>query len=213
LASRKIGKGSEQFAMHAGGQELPMHDPRQDPGFALAYVAEPAPGRHTTQSETYYQLMNISKKFRDLKPYPLLSLKSRRYHYDGRGVEHAATSKYMQALSSAGLCMFGALTGNISLEEQIAAATGWEFSADDWMTAGHRVQTVRQLFNVREEVEPGSLRLPGRVLEAQEAGPFKKAFLDVEAMKKGYYRALDWDEETGVPTAACLQSLGIEAAG
>lgn len=210
VASQKIGKGSEKFAMHAGGQELPMHDPRQDPGWALAYVAEPAPGRHTAQSETYYQLMRISKKFRDLKPYPLLSLKSRRYRYDGRGVEHAATSKYVQALSSAGLCVFGALTGEVPLEEQIAAATGWELSADDWMTVGHRIQTVRQLFNAREEIKPSSLTLPERVLEAQEAGPFKKAFLDVEAMKKGFYRALQWDEETGVPTAECLQSLGIE---
>jgi len=31
-ASQKIGKGSEQFAMHLGGQELPMHDPRNTPG-------------------------------------------------------------------------------------------------------------------------------------------------------------------------------------
>ena len=127
-----------------------------------------------------------------------------------RGVEHAATSKYMQALSSAGLCMFGSLTGEVPLEGQIAAATGWEVTADDWMTAGHRIQTARQLFNAREDVRPSSITLPERAIEKQEKGPFKKALLDVEAMKKGFYRALEWDEETGVPTDACLQSLGIE---
>ncbi len=212
VAAQKIGNGSEKLAMHAGGQELPMHDPRQDPGWALAYVAEPTPGRHTAQSETYYQLMKISGKFRDLKPYPLLSLKSKRYRYDGRGVEHAATSKYMQALSSAGLCMFGVLTGELPLEEYLSAATGWQITADDWMTVGHRVQTVRQLFNAREDVGPSTLQLPERVLETQDAGPFKKAFLDVEAMKKGYYRALDWDEQTGVPNQQCLKALGIQTA-
>ena len=34
-AAERIGKGSEQFAMHAGGQELPMHDSRLDPGMQL----------------------------------------------------------------------------------------------------------------------------------------------------------------------------------
>ena len=45
IAAEKIGKGSEKFAMHAGGQELPMHDSRLDPGFAIAYECEPTPGR------------------------------------------------------------------------------------------------------------------------------------------------------------------------
>ena len=35
-AAEKIGKGADKFAMHAGGQELPMHDSRLDPGFAIA---------------------------------------------------------------------------------------------------------------------------------------------------------------------------------
>ncbi len=31
-AAEKIGKGSEEFAMHCGGEELPFHDPRVFPG-------------------------------------------------------------------------------------------------------------------------------------------------------------------------------------
>lgn len=38
---------SGALAMRAGGQELSMHDGRNDPGFALHYAVEPAPGRHT----------------------------------------------------------------------------------------------------------------------------------------------------------------------
>ena len=49
-AAEKIGRGAEKFAMHAGGQELPMHDPRLDPGFAIAYQCEPTPGRHSISS-------------------------------------------------------------------------------------------------------------------------------------------------------------------
>lgn len=43
-------KGAEAFAMHVGGQELPMHDPRQKGGLPLGvgYEVEPTPGRHTS---------------------------------------------------------------------------------------------------------------------------------------------------------------------
>jgi aldehyde:ferredoxin oxidoreductase len=50
VAAQKIGPPAADFAMHAGGQELPMHDTRYDPGFALAYSLDPTPGRHNTYS-------------------------------------------------------------------------------------------------------------------------------------------------------------------
>ncbi|MDD5095543.1 MAG: aldehyde ferredoxin oxidoreductase family protein [Dehalococcoidia bacterium] len=47
-AAERIGKGSEQFAIHAGGQELGLHDPRLREMWAGAYMCDPAPGRHTS---------------------------------------------------------------------------------------------------------------------------------------------------------------------
>ena len=37
VAAEKIGQGSEMFAVHADGQELPMHDSRLDHGYAISY--------------------------------------------------------------------------------------------------------------------------------------------------------------------------------
>ena len=64
-ASEKIGKGSERFAIHAGGQELPMHDPKLMPIFAPCYECDATPGRHTSGAAdpTYAkmsQVMNAS---------------------------------------------------------------------------------------------------------------------------------------------------------
>ena len=53
-AAEKLGRGSEQFAVHCGGVETPMHDPKFDPGFGTAYACEPAPGRHTVSSYTWF---------------------------------------------------------------------------------------------------------------------------------------------------------------
>jgi aldehyde:ferredoxin oxidoreductase len=54
IAAERIGKGAEKFAVHIGGQELGMHDPK---GGFRAYIGKPmmamyqmdaVPGRHTT---------------------------------------------------------------------------------------------------------------------------------------------------------------------
>jgi aldehyde:ferredoxin oxidoreductase len=50
VAAEKIGKGAEQFAVHIGGQELGMHDPKLSrPGAtgAARYQMDATPGRHT----------------------------------------------------------------------------------------------------------------------------------------------------------------------
>ena len=47
IAAEKIGKGSEKFAVHIGGQELGMHDPKLAGGTAAArYQMDATPGRH-----------------------------------------------------------------------------------------------------------------------------------------------------------------------
>ena len=67
VAAKKIGKGSEKFAVHAGGQELPMHDSRLDPGFGIIYQMEPTPGRHTVSSYLYGPLYKTKNRFPSVK--------------------------------------------------------------------------------------------------------------------------------------------------
>ena len=52
-AAQKIGKGAEKYAVHIGGQELGMHDPKLTrPGRldAARYLMDATPGRHTQNS-------------------------------------------------------------------------------------------------------------------------------------------------------------------
>ena len=41
IAAEKIGKGSEKYAIHVGGQEYPAHDSRGGLNFAIGYGANP----------------------------------------------------------------------------------------------------------------------------------------------------------------------------
>lgn len=51
-AAERIGRGAEKYAVHIGGQELGMHDPKLVPGYrpgqpAARYQMDATPGRHT----------------------------------------------------------------------------------------------------------------------------------------------------------------------
>ena len=48
IAAQKIGRGAEKFAVHIGGVELGMHDPKLGHGMAFSrYHLDATPGRHT----------------------------------------------------------------------------------------------------------------------------------------------------------------------
>jgi len=50
VAAKRIGKGSKKFAVHVGGQEVGMHDPKLagfGPSAGARYQMDATPGRHT----------------------------------------------------------------------------------------------------------------------------------------------------------------------
>jgi len=211
VAARKIGKGAERYAMHVGGEEVPMHDPRLDPGFAVLYQLEPTPGRHTIASLTYGELMNLQEKFSWLKKPAAFSWKSDNLKPD-KGEILAACTAYTNAANGAGLCLFGLIVGgNIPIFDWVNAVTGWRKSNDDYLEIGHRILALRHAFSLREGIDPRSVRLPDRILGRPplKEGPLAGVSLDNEAMIEGYYRELGWDPATGWPTKERFKQLGL----
>ena len=202
--AERIGGEAPALAMHAGGQELPMHDGRNDPGFALHYAVEPAPGRHTIGSQMYYEMYQLWRKIPSLpnpaKVYP----KERKYTADHeKAVMAASCSKIMNVANGAGLCLFGLLLGvhRVPLFEWLNAVTGWERTAEAYMQIGGRIQAVRQLFNIRHGVDPRSVAVPDRALgrPPQRRGANRNREIDIETLRRDYWREFGWNPETGVP--------------
>jgi aldehyde:ferredoxin oxidoreductase len=111
-AAKRIGKGAGRFAVQAGGQELGMHDSRNDPGFAVHYAADPAPGRHTTGSQLYYEMFRLWKRIPELPEPSLLYFKDSKYRPDPeKAAASAACSRYLNVLNGSGCCLFGAFLG------------------------------------------------------------------------------------------------------
>ncbi|MCG6909640.1 MAG: aldehyde ferredoxin oxidoreductase family protein [Deltaproteobacteria bacterium] len=214
MASQKIGRGSGTFAIHAGGQELAMHDGRFDPGFALHNSVEATPGRHTIGSQLYYELFRLWEQVSRLPEPDLIYLKRSKYVPDReKAVAAAACSKYMNIINGSGACMYGALFGleTFPLFKWLEAATGWGYSPDDYMVTGARIQTLKQMFNLKQGIEPGKIKMTDRALGRPplSAGANKGRAVPVERMIRDYWDALEWDPETGHPTEALIKRLEL----
>ncbi len=202
IAAEKIGNGAEKFAMHIGGQELPMHDPKLQPEYHTTYKLDPTPGRHTQYGD--------SRRLGTIPPPP----KDRR-DYTGRGEHHKAASEFMHVVNSGGMCQFiTSMSNTASVPTWFNAVTGWDMDLDEIMAVGERIANLRMAYEVREGGNPRRRAVPGRVsgatTEGTSAGPLEGVKLDTELLETDYLKACDWDLNTCTPSKAKLESLGLK---
>lgn len=202
-ACAKIGRGSEQFAVHTGGQEPGMHDSRLDPMLGLHYSVEPTPGRHTIGGSLMYNSYHLWDKVTwapAVTKYP----KDEEYVPSNReALKAVANSCFKMLYDGAGGCYFAATTGvqHWKLFEMFDAVTGWNKTPDEYMEIGRRIQTLRQKFNIKHGVDPRSSRLASRMAgdPPLNNGPTKGRTVLIDEMMRLYWRQIGWDEATGIP--------------
>jgi aldehyde:ferredoxin oxidoreductase len=182
VAAEKIGKGAEKYAVHIGGQELGMHDPRlmnfPDATSAARYLMDPTPGRHTQMNfgpgSFAMQVVNAAGwcMFSDL--------------VGGNTVKW--------------------LTGFLK------AVTGWDRSEDEILKCGERIVNMRHVFNLREGINPLKHKVHPRIIGRPplEAGPLAGASADMEAQAYWGLGALDWSRVTTKPSQKKLLELGLD---
>ena len=215
VAAQKIGKGSIEFAIQAGGQEPAMHDGRNDPGFNVHYSLEPSPGRHTLGAHLYYEMFQLWKRLKDLPKPSLLFTKGSKYKIDEEKARAAAAcSKFMSLSNGAGMCMFGLFLGSkkIPTFDWLNAASGWKLTPEDYMLIGERIQTLKQAFNIKHGIEPKDNFISGRALGTvpQKEGANKGRSVDIEKLAPDYWEQFGWDKNTGKPKQETLRKLDIK---
>jgi aldehyde:ferredoxin oxidoreductase len=203
-ASQMIGQGSEKFAMHVGGQEVAMHDPRYEPGMGLIYIADATPGRHTQASQF------IPAPGLEIEGYP--GFGKERENQRGRGRYMKPMSTINHVMNVSGLCLFGYLSTTVSLlPEWLSAVTGKKYDLSTLMDCGERISNIRQAFNVREGVNFLQYKLPGRVygVPPQNSGPTSNITVDIRILVQEYLSTMDWGQDNPIPSRAKLESLGL----
>lgn len=182
IAAEKIGKGAKQFAVHIGGQELGMHDPkfdgyRSDGAAAARYHMDTTPGRHT----------------QGFGPGSF------------RGHIINASGLCMFGFFAAG-DPWKYIAGYMS------AVTGWDRSIDELSKAGERILNIRHVINLREGINPLEWSVHPRIVgkPPQKEGPLAGITADIEAQVHWNLGALDWDRVTTKPSKKKLLELGLD---
>ena len=205
-AAQRIGKGAAEWAIHVHGQEPGLHDPRLLDLRGLGYLTGAAPGRHMISSTS----MRLEQEGK-IGPYPELQRPEGADALEKKAKIHAIGTSYNQAFSDTGMCLFALSTGSsIPLADIVSALTGWQMTADELLKVGKRSVTLRQAFNHREGFTAKDFELPTRLSEPPQDGPLKGRDVDFDALRKSYFQAMNWDPETGAPSATCLAELGLE---
>ncbi len=213
-AAERIGRGSERYAMHAGGQEPGMHDARLDPMMGVSFSADPTPGRHTISASVYYNVSHVWEGVpwapKSTKIYP----KGEEYEATEREADKSVAGTCLkQVLDAAGGCLFAVATGtqHWRIFDYLDAATGVKRSREDYMDAARRIQTLRQLFNVKQGLSPRDSIMPQRMAGEPplETGPLAGIRVPIKAMVSNYWRRFGWDPETGVPLPETLAAYGL----
>ncbi len=213
-AVERLGDKTKEFAIHCGGQEPGMHDARLDPMLGVHFSADPTPGKHTTGAALYYKTMHLWE-YSEWAPRVKMHNKDEDYiATETEAQKSVAMAAYKMLLDGAGGCYYAMLSGiqHYNLFDFLNAATGWDKTADEYLQIGKRIQTLRQLFNIREGINPKDFIMGNRMSgnPPLEHGPTKGRQIPIEKMVSMHWDEFGWDKETGIPTKETLASMGIE---
>ena len=207
--SEKLGQGSEHFAMHVKGLELPAYDPRAAKITGLGYVTANRGGDHITayvQGPTFIDTPFLIVEDSKIEDPFVVNPKEAKVVVD---LENALTM-----FDCIGACKFmGILLPAEEYVDLIAAATGWNLGVDDFRKSGERIYNLMRVFCVREGVTREADSLPKRLMEDPlPEGPAKGMVIEkdmLELLKDAYYEIRGWDKKTGKPTVEKLKELEL----
>jgi aldehyde:ferredoxin oxidoreductase len=213
-ASKEI-EGSENFAVHVKGLEVPMHDPRSNFLLALHYATTPYGAHHTSAAEALVLGMaSLPNKDFDFVAKPDVRALDRL-----SPVGKAKTIITMQDRSfmfdSMGACAFISMTIFVPsrfTSAILALVTGWKMNyREKFLKTGERIANLCQAFNLRCGWKPSDNVLPYRLLkETHPDGGSKGVRINLAPMLREYYQLRDWNPKTGKPSQAKLEELELD---
>ncbi|MDP9369331.1 MAG: aldehyde ferredoxin oxidoreductase C-terminal domain-containing protein, partial [Chloroflexota bacterium] len=195
-AAEIVGQGSEAWAMHVKGLELPGYDPRKLQTLALGLAVGTRGACHNRSSA--YEV-----DFSDRLD-PTAEAMAR--------AEAAAGAEDQAAiLDSLTLCKFlrhafADLHGEAAALH--ARVTGLPTTADDLRLAGERINNLKKLFNIRQGWTRTDDTLPPRVLTDDPAAPTALSRPWLDQMVSAYYRVRGWDDD-GMISTEHLEQIGL----
>jgi aldehyde:ferredoxin oxidoreductase len=209
--SKKIGRGSEAFAMQVKGVEAGQHEPRLMPCMGLGFMVNPQGADHCMPPHdnglSNPRSVGWLRSWGFIEPFPDGDMGPRKVAFFKMGniSQVIIDCLVMCHLSTIGL-------GDRMIADIVAAVTGWNTTPQELSRLGERVLTMARLFGVRQGLSAQDDVLPLRYFQPKANGALSRTALDPNKMEKAkryYYRLMGWNQE-GVPTPEKIEELEID---
>lgn len=218
LASKKIGQGSEKYAMIMKNMEVD-DEFRVCRGWSFGTMVDPRGPTHTLGSFSGEMQGYTSEQAKELFGHEKVN---KALNYEGKPEVVVETERIRLIQDCLGLCYFAthkivtAITKEYNMEtyaELIKAATGWDVSVEELVKIAERILAIDKSINILAGIGRKDDYPPERFYEPIPSGPFKGISLDKEKMKEMIRRhdgLHGWEVETGIPTRETLEGLSLK---
>jgi aldehyde:ferredoxin oxidoreductase len=207
---RQVGKGSEAWAVHCNGLEMPAHDPRSAFVAGLSYLTGASCGgnhekgnpQHIFVSHLRLPEFGIGDQIEDAE----------RHSWKNAPKYTATFQHYANIIDSTVFCKFMVTSGYTMthLVKTYNAITGMDWDFQEFLRAGERIFTLQRLLQLRYgKTIADAKKFPERIMQPKPDGPMAgivpEGILDAV---DDYYRYRGWDEN-GVPPAEKIEEVGL----
>jgi aldehyde:ferredoxin oxidoreductase len=189
--------GAPELSMSVKGLEMPAYDPRGAKGIGLNYATSNRGGCHVTGYTISPEILGLPTKIDPLT-------------IEGKAQWVKTFQDFTSVVNSTVNCLFTTFAlGAGDYAKLLSAVTGWDLTEEEIMTIGERVYNLERLIMSKYGFTDKDDTLPPRLTsEPMPEGPVKGQVVELEQMKKEYYRLRGW--VNGIPTPEKLKELGIE---
>jgi len=205
-AAEIIGQGSEAYAMHVKGLELPAYDVRGAKAHGLNYATSYTGADHN-RGYAFQEIFDIPVP----EPADRFAIEGKgrltKWNQDVRGVtcDCAPMCAFLLDMAVPGIACQ-------NTADLVNAVAGTNFTPEEVEKIGERINNLARMFNIGEGFSRKDDTFPKRLMtEAIKEGASKGQLIsqaDLDTMLDEYYRERGWDKD-GNPSAAKLKELGI----
>jgi aldehyde:ferredoxin oxidoreductase len=202
LGARELGRrfGAEEEAVQVNGLEVAYHDPRAATGMGLVYATSP---RGACHNQSDFFLVEIGGAIPDI------GVEKAPWDASAGKAQYVARHQWWRTLNnSLVMCVFANVPPPTALE-LVNAATGFDYSLDEFMRCGERGWALKRAINTRLGLTAANDKLPKALLTPHNEGNAAGVTPDMTTLLSEYYQIQGWDPVSGRPTRETLRRLAL----
>ncbi len=216
-ASKEVGQGSEDFAIHVKGLEWTGYESRNAPGMMLAYVTADIGAHHNRAWALGHDVAGSAASVHDLISAGVGEDKLPKATLAGKAARVIELQHIRPLFDCLGVCRLQYMELGFEVEnyeELFFLVTGRKMSWDELLKVSERVWHLTRAFSTREIDGFGrksDCPPPRFFQEPVPDGPNEGHYLtreELDTLLDEYYAARGWDQN-GIPTEETLRRVGL----